>query len=172
MSPKLSLMGIFPVEDQCKSLVGYNEFRLSRAPSLPENRVIPVGLAAPSQEPRRKMLPEWTLLSQYPCLFKSWSEPEMTSVRSFLTSVLHLLVRILHEAGSIFSDYLGLEPSFLSTTHRSRGIRGMEGDHFDPMGRKSPLRGITDLFEKCESSGFFPNKKVPSHTLLNISQIP
>ena len=65
-----------------------------------------------------------------------------------------------------------LEPSFLSTTHRSRGIRGMEGDRFDPMGRKSPLRGITDLFEKCESSGFFPNKKVPSHTLLNISQIP
>ena len=96
----------------------------------------------------------------------------MRSVRSFFTSVLHLLVSILHEAGSTFSEYLGLDPSVLSTTHRSRCNRGMEWDRFDPMGRKSPLRGITDLFEKCKSSGFFPNKKVPSHTLLNISQIP
>lgn len=138
MSPKSSLMSIFPVEDQCKSLVGYNKFRLSRAPSLPENKIIPGAPAAPNQEPRRKMLPEWTLLSQHPCLFKSWSEPEMTSGRSFLTSVLHLMVSILHEAGSTFSDYLGLEASFPSTTQRSRHIQGMEWDCFDPMGRKSP----------------------------------
>ena len=165
MSPKSSLMGIFPVEDQCKSLVGYNEFRLGSAPSLPENRVIPVAPAAPSQEPRQKVLPKWTLLSQYSRLFKSRSEPEMTGVRLFLTSVLHLTVSILHGAGSTVSDCLGLEPSFLSTTQRSRWIRGMEWDRLDPMGRKSPqnswsLKGITDLFEKCKSSGLFPNKNV------------
>lgn len=56
--------------------------------------------------------------------------------------------------------------------HKSRWIQGIEWCRFELRGRKSPQNHMVNLGElqisdKCESSGLFPNKNVPSNTLLN-----
>lgn len=134
---KIFYIGIFPIEDQCKSLVGYNELRLSGEYSLPKNRVIPVAPALPTWEPTdgRGYLNELSFLNipvfpnhyqglklqveGHPSLFSIGSNGKHSASRHMVHSLT------------------GLEPPFLPITHRSRQMQGMGWDSLEPMGRKS-----------------------------------